>query len=151
MTGLLNRWFGPRPSEAPLAPLRDPALGLLCWDEEAEGWVGEIAEAEAGTARLHIGAGSPCKYPSEAMLALLRVPSRDFPRLALLARDYLCKNMDMDDWLADPQAFTVQGLESYSHHLVEGAYTMTFTKGDSEAVWKVHFQNGQPVGCGIDD
>ena len=41
MTGLLNRWFGPRPAEAPLAPLRDPALGPLRWDEDAEGWVGK--------------------------------------------------------------------------------------------------------------
>lgn len=151
MTGLLNRWFGPRPTEAPLAPLRDPALGLLCWDEDAEGWVGEIAGTGGAAARLYIGAGSAGKYPSEAMLDLLREPSRDFSRLAPLAQDYLCKNMDIDDWLADPQAFRVQGLESYGHHLAEGVYTITFTNGDSEAVWKVHFQDGQPVGCGIDD
>lgn len=151
MTGLLNRWFGPRPAEAPLAPLRDPALGPLRWDEDAEGWVGEIAGAEAGAARLYIGAGSARQYPSEAMLGLLREPSRDFSRLVPLARDYLCENMDMDTWLADPQAFRVQGLESYSHHLAEGVYTITFTNGDSEAVWKVHFQDGRPVDCGIDD
>ncbi|MCX2862321.1 hypothetical protein OOZ63_10765 [Paucibacter sp. PLA-PC-4] len=57
----------------------------------------------------------------------------------------------MDAWLADPQAFRVQGLESYSHHLAEDVYTITFTTGDSEAVWKVHFQAGQPVDCRIDD
>lgn len=152
MTGLLNRLFGHRPAEEPLAPLLDPALGLLRWDEDAEGWVGDIARPEAGSAaRLYIGAGSAGTYPAEAMLDLLRPPYREFWQLAPLAQDYLCKNMDIDDWLADPQAFRVQGLESYGHHLAEGVYTITFTNGDSEAVWKVHFQAGQPVGCGIDD
>ncbi|MCX2862320.1 hypothetical protein OOZ63_10760 [Paucibacter sp. PLA-PC-4] len=44
MTGLLNRLFGHRPAEVALAPLLDPTLGLLRWDEDAEGWVGEIAQ-----------------------------------------------------------------------------------------------------------
>lgn len=150
--GLLSRWFGNRPAAAALAPLIDPTLGRLRWDEDSEGWVGDIELPDSDrTARLYIGSGSEREYPSQPMLRLLSEPYRDFRQLAAAALDYLYRNMDIDAWLAAPEAFRVEGLESYGHHLDEGLYSITFTNGDAEAIWKVHFRQREPVACGVDD
>jgi hypothetical protein len=59
--------------------------------------------------------------------------------------------MNLSQWNARSDAFRVEGLETYAHFLADGTYTVTFTNGDGEAIWKVHFKNMQPIGCGVDD
>jgi hypothetical protein len=147
--GFLQRLFGKPPTEPPLPPLHDPALGKLIWDEDSEGWTGSVA-APGGAARVYIGAGAAHEYPSEELLILLREPYRQFQELSRTALAYLLANANLKLWSAAPEAFRVEGLESYAHYLPEGTYTVTFTNGESEAIWKVHFQNLEPQGCGVD-
>jgi hypothetical protein len=129
--------------------LRDPVLGALVWDEDSDGWAGAIAWP-GGTARVYVGAGTAHEYPTEELLNLLREPCRQFPELSRTALAYLLANADLKRWGAVPEAFRVEGLESYAHYLREEAYTVTFTNSESEAVWKVQFRNLQPQGCGVD-
>lgn len=144
----LQRIFGRAPA-APLPPMEDTVLGRLTWDADSEGWTGTIPYGH-GTARLHIGAGSSQQYPSELILRLLREPYEKFPQLVENALVFLPENMDLRAWKADASRFTVEGLESYDHYLADEAYTVTFTHGKDEAIWKVHFKNLQPTGCGVD-
>ena len=147
--GFLQQLFGKHPSAPALPSLHDPVLGKLIWDEASEGWTGSVL-APSGSARVYIGAGAPHEYPSEEMLNLLREPYRQFQELSRTALAYLLANANLKQWSAAPEAFRLEGLESYAHYLAEGTYTVTFTNGQSEEVWKVHFRNLEAQGFGVD-
>lgn len=147
---LLQRLFGRKVEEPALPPLNDPSLGELHWDAESGGWVGTLAVSNESI-QVYLGSGTAHKYPSDQMRQLLREPHARFEERAASALTYLRASGKAKGWKVDPAAFVVTGLESYEHYLKSGTYTITFTAGGSEAVWRVNFENAQPIGCGVDD
>lgn len=145
---LFNRLFRKPSAAPPLPPLHHRVLGTLAWDEHSEGWTGAIP---GSSAELYVGGGSAHEYPSEALLALLEAPFLEFKQVSRAALAYLMANADLASWNAQAQAFRIEGLEAFAHYLSEGTYTVTFTNGEVEAIWKVHFKGLQPCGWGVDD
>src|SRR5689334_22634551 len=127
----------------PLAPLQDPVLGALTWDQDCECWVADIPGKPA-PATLYIGAGSENEHPSEPLLALMREPFRSFDELARLAFAYLEKNATLNVWNVDPRQLILTGIQTFEHYLKDRRYSVTFSAPD-ESIWKVHFCNGSPT------
>ncbi|MEI7842711.1 MAG: hypothetical protein WCI39_06740 [Gallionellaceae bacterium] len=146
---IFQRLFG-RKEEPSLPPLNDPTLGVLHWNADSEGWVGVVAGSN-GKLEVYLGSGSAHEYPSDEVRELLREPYARFHELTEIALSYLRTSDRPKKWKVDPTAFVVTGLESYDHYVKSGTYTITFAAGNSEAIWRVNFEDAKPIGCGVDD
>lgn len=145
----LRRIFAGKSSTPPLSPLQDPVLGRLVWDEDSEGWVGTLSLRDS-VFRLHIGGGSAHEYPAESLLDLLRQPYEEFESISVAASSYLRSNAHFAIWKVDPDEVKLEGLEAFQYYLRDRTYAVTFSD-PSEAIWRVHFCNGEPFSCGVDD
>lgn len=150
--GFLNRLFGKPPSPPPLPPLDDSVFGRLTWNSDSEGWTGSIVVG-GKSALLYVGAGTESEYPSEEILHLLREPYDNFEDISRVALSYLLRHAvaAINQLGARTGSFRVDALESYAHYVPEGTYTVTLSDGESEVIWKVHFQHLQPTDWGFDD
>jgi hypothetical protein len=147
---ILQRLFCRKEEVPPLPPLNDSALGELHWNADSDGWVGYVS-CPTGEIEVYLGSGSAQAYPSSEVLELLRDPYVRFQEYTAAALAYLQASDKPKVWKVNPETFVVAGLESYDHYVKSGTYTITFTAGDSEAIWRVNFENAKPIGFGVDD
>jgi len=147
---ILQRLFGRKEKEPPLPPLNDSTFGELHWNDDSDGWVGYVS-CQNGKVDVYLGSGSAQAYPSNEVLELLREPYARFQEFTATALAYLQASDKPKVWEVNPETFVVAGLESYEHYVKTGTYTITFTAGDSGAIWRVNFENAKPTGCGVDD
>ena len=145
---MLKRLFSRAPKEQPLSPQRHPELGLLTWNQDADGWTGGLVHSEAQVA-LYIGGGSAGQYPPAELAALLVEPAQLMEVRDLAAKTALFK---AEVAHAVPPDIALSALETYQHYLPSRAYVLVYeSPSTSDVLWRVNFIGSRIESCGCDD
>jgi hypothetical protein len=145
---MLKRLFSRAPKEQPLPPQRHPELGLLTWNQDADGWTGELVHSEARIT-LYIGGGSAGQYPPGELTALLIEPAQLMKERDLAARAALLK---AEVAHAVPSDIIISALETYQHYLPDRAYVLVYeSPSTADVLWRVNFVGSRIESCGCDD